>query len=100
MNLHPLKQLVIVTESILTEQILPKLIELGATGYTYFIVDGYGSRGARGDVEGDNVRIDVICKPETAEAILTFVSHHYFENYGCIAWVTDVSVVRGAHYVK
>lgn len=34
-----------------------------------------------------------------AEAILTYISHNLFENYGCIAWVTDVSVVRGSHYV-
>ncbi len=48
MNLHLLKLLVIVTESVLTEQILPKLLALGATGYTYGIVDGYGSRGRAG----------------------------------------------------
>ncbi len=46
------------------------------------------------------MRIEVICTPETAEAILTYVSHHYFENYACIAWVADVSAVRGAHYAK
>jgi hypothetical protein len=51
-------------------------------------------------IAGQNVKIDIICPDNVAEAILTYVSHHCFENYGCIAWVTDVSVVRGSHYIK
>jgi len=101
MQLHPLKLVTIVTEQILRDQIVQKALEAGASGCTYQDTQGTGSRGARcNDVLGGNVRIDIICADNVAEQILTFVSHHFFEHYACIAWVTDVSVVRGSRYVK
>lgn len=100
MQLHPLKLVTIIAESVLQDQIAKTTLELGATGYTCSDATGFGSRGARNDVSGDNVRIELVCPADVAEAILTSVSHNYFENYACIAWVSDVSVVRGAHYVK
>ncbi|MDR3634717.1 MAG: hypothetical protein P4L84_13010 [Isosphaeraceae bacterium] len=100
MQLHPLKLVTIVTEPVLKDHLLPKIIELGATGYTCYEATGFGSRGARKDFGGENMRIDVVCSPDVADAILTFISHNYFENYACITWVIDVSVVRGARYMK
>ena len=101
MQLYPLKLVTIVTEQILRDQIVKKIVELGAAGCTWQEAQGTGSRGARRDaVGGGNVQIEVICPQSVAEAILTFVSHHYFDHYACLAWVTDVSVVRGARYDK
>jgi|SRR5579871_939885 len=105
MQLHPLKLVTIVAEQILKEQLIKKGTELGATGCTYFEAEGTGSRGARSegissDFTGSNVRIEFICPQSVADAIMTYVSHHYFENYACIAWVSDVSVVRGERYLK
>jgi hypothetical protein len=100
MQLYPLKHVTIVAESILKDQLTHKVLELGATGFSCIEVSGDGSRGARSLIAGENVKLDVICPNDVAEAILTYISHHCFENYGCIAWVTDVSVVRGSHYVK
>jgi nitrogen regulatory protein P-II 2 len=101
MQLQTLKLVTIVAEQVLREQICDKIIELGATGYTLSEVEGYGPRGTRTGIgRGDNVRVEVICPLTVAETILTFVSHHYFKSYACIAWVTDVAVMRGDHYVK
>ncbi|HLJ12685.1 MAG TPA: hypothetical protein VKU82_15930 [Planctomycetaceae bacterium] len=101
MQLHPLKLVTIVTEQILKDQIVKKIIELGAAGCTWQEAQGTGSRGARRDaVGGGNVQIEVICPDSVAEAILTFVSRNYFDQYACLAWVTDVSVVRGKRYEK
>ena len=101
MQLHPLKLVTVVTEKVLRDQIVQKILELGAAGCTHADVLGTGSRGARrDDVFGGNVHIDIICSQPVAEAILTYISHHFFEPYACIAWVTDVSVVRGTRYVK
>jgi nitrogen regulatory protein P-II 2 len=100
MQLYRLKLVTVVTELVLQEQLVRKVLELGATGCTYREASGDGSRGARHDAGGENVQVEVVCSPEVAEDILTFVSHHYFENYACIAWVTDVEVVRGSRYVS
>ena len=96
MQLHPLKPVTIITEQVLRDQIVQNARDAGASGCTYQETQGTGSRGARSnDVFGGNVRIEIVCAENVAEAILTFVSHHFFEHYACIAWVTDVSVVRG-----
>lgn len=98
MQLHPLKKLTIITESTIRPMILKKICELGATGYTCHEVQGFGSRGTRSDQFTSNIEIQVICPESVANAILTYVSHHLFDNYACLAWVSDVQVVRGARY--
>lgn len=98
MQLHTLKKVTIVTEDTLKSQLMKKVCELGATGYTCFTVQGYGSRGARSDQFASNIQLDVICPEPVAHAILTYVSHSYFDQYACIAWLSDVQVVRGARY--
>jgi hypothetical protein len=101
MQLHALKLVTIVIEKVLRDQILQKIMELGATGCTHTDALGIGSRGARkDDVFGGNARIEVVCSQAIADKILTYISHHFFEPYACIAWVADVSVVRGSRYVK
>ena len=101
MQLYPLKQVTIVTEKILQDQLLPKLKELGAGGYTVTDCTGDGERGLRSGVGyGTNIQITVICPEEVAHKILTHVSRNFFENYSCIAWIADVEVMRGARYVK
>jgi nitrogen regulatory protein P-II 2 len=100
MQLHKLTLVTIIAETILREPIVHKVIELGASGVSYHSTGGTGSRHSRHDVIlGENVQIKVICSRDLAEKILTYVSHHYFENYACIAWMNDVEVVRGENYV-
>ena len=98
MQLHTLKKVTIITEDSLKQDLLKKIIELGATGYTCREAQGYGSRGARSDQFTSNIEVQLICSESVANAILTYVSHHYFEHYACIAWTSDVQVVRGERY--
>lgn len=101
MKLMTLTLVTIIAEALLKEPIVEKVLELGATGVSYHSTGGTGSRHTRHDVVlGENVQIKVVCPREIAEQILTFVSHNYFENYACIAWMNDVEVVRGEHYTK
>ncbi len=100
MQLYPLKLVTIVAEHVLREQLERKILEMGVTGYTCTPATGYGSRGARHSAGADNVKLEMICPEAVAINMLTYVSHHYFDRYACIAWITDVAVVRGAHYVK
>ncbi|MBS0204575.1 MAG: transcriptional regulator [Planctomycetes bacterium] len=100
MQLHTLKKVTIITEDSLKQSLLKKIIELGATGYTCRQCEGYGSRGARSDQFTRNVEVELICSEVVANDILTYVSHHYFDNYACIAWISDVQVVRGDRYTS
>lgn len=100
MQLHSLKKVTIVTEDSLKKELKKKICEFGASGFTCREVQGYGSRGIRSDAFASNVEFEVICPESVATAILTYVSHHYFEQYACIAWLTDVQVVRGERYAE
>ena len=99
MNLHSLKMVTIVTEDSVRPQLAKKICELGATGYTSQEVQGFGSRGTRSDPFANNVQLEVICPENVAFAILQYVADNFFENHACIAWISDVKVVRGARYL-
>jgi len=100
MQLFKLKLVTIVTEEVLRDQLSQKILELGASGFTTHHASGYGSRGARRDAVSANMQFEIVCVDEVAEKILTYVSRQYYPNYACVAWLTDVQVVRGADYVK
>jgi len=102
MQLYPLKLVTVVGESVIMEDIAEEGIKLGATGYTMAEVIGHGSRSARnvGSTAGGakTLKIEFVVPSDVAVKILTHVSHEYFEHYAVIAWLSDVSVVRGEQY--
>ena len=101
MQLYPLKLVTVVGESVIMEDIAELGLELGATGYTMSEVIGHGSRSARnvGVTSGaKTVKVEFVVSTEVATKILVDVSHEYFEHYAIIAWLSDVSVMRGEQY--
>jgi nitrogen regulatory protein P-II 2 len=99
MQLQTLKKVTVVIEDTLKNHIIKKICDFGATGYTCHEVNGFGTRGSRSDPFTSNVEITVICQESVANNLLKHVSDTYFENHACIAWLSDVQVVRGARYV-
>ena len=100
LELHPLKQITIVAETVLRDRITRRLLDWGATGFTVTETTGKGSRGIRtGDVPGESVRIETLVTRDVAIRILEEVKERYFADYAVIAWVTEVEVVRGEKYV-
>jgi hypothetical protein len=96
----PSKLVTIVAESVLEEQLVAELHQLGARGHTVVPSRGAGSRGMRAsDPPGDGVRIEVVASDAIADRILAHVATRYFPHYAVIAFVTDVHVVRGEKYV-
>jgi nitrogen regulatory protein P-II 2 len=103
MQLYPMKLVTVVGETVIMEDIAEEGVKLGATGFTMSEVAGEGSRGARNvaSTTGPNTtKLEFVVPTDVATAILTHVSHQYFEHYAVIAWLADVSVVRGEQYVK
>ncbi len=96
----PLKLVTIVAEAILEERLLQAIRDLGARGYTLTEVRGEGSRGVRAsEWEGKNVKIESLVGPEVAERILAHLAERYFPHFAVVAFVEDVTVVRGEKYV-
>jgi len=101
MQLYPLKLVVVVGESVIMEDIAKRGMKLGASGYSITDVVGQGSRSARNVMMTDGAKtkkVEFIVPMDVAEKILTQVSQEYFENYACVAWLSDVQVMRGQEY--
>ncbi len=100
MKLTELFLVTIITERYFRDDIIEKLKELGAKGYTLTDTTGEGSRGLRAsDFEGKNVKIEVVVSKDVGNAIIDFIADVYFENYSVIAYAYPVKVVRGDKYI-
>ncbi len=88
--------LTIVTEAALEADLTEAIRKLGAMGYTITDARGRGSRGVRdaGWVTSSNIRIEVICETETADAIAEYLRDNYYRDYAMVLYLTDVSVLR------
>jgi nitrogen regulatory protein PII len=97
---NTLKLLTIITESALENTLVQDLDQLGVTGYTISDARGKGTHGIRGANwdANSNVRIEVICCSETAEAIAVHVQKLYYNNYAMMLFMTDVTVLRPAKF--
>ena len=88
--------LTIITELSLESTLVKELKELGAHGYTITNARGKGSRGVRGavwDVDS-NIRVEVLCTTEVAQAIGKRMQDKYYDNYAMVMFSNDVSVFR------
>jgi Nitrogen regulatory protein P-II len=95
----PMKRVVIIGDETVEYRIVKEIHDLGATGYTYYLVHGEGAGGERPrHGEPGNAKIEVICTPELAERILEHIAQHYFANYAIIAFLDDVEVIRGEKF--
>ncbi len=99
MKLVAIKLVTIIAEPVLEEPLVAELHRLGATGHTITAAHGAGSRGRRAsDPPGESVRIEVLADVALAERIMEHLDKRYFQNYACVAFVADVSVVRGSKF--
>ncbi len=91
--------LTIIAEAVLADQLTRALLDAGATGYTMSTASGQGSRhlGAT-TLGGENVRIEVLLAASLGERLLGEISARYFTNYGVVAWLSEVRVIRGDKY--
>lgn len=99
MRTHPFKLVTIIAEPVLAPRITHELRRLGATGFTVVEGRGEGSRALHAaEIPGINVRIETIVPPDVADAIIAHVAGSYFTDYEVIAYLSDVTVVRGDKY--
>jgi nitrogen regulatory protein PII len=93
------KLLTVVCEAALESRLIKDLMGLGAKGYTVTDAHGTGPRNQRnGDLEGGNIRIEVVTDEVTIEKIIERLQADYFPNYAVSVWVADVDVLRQERY--
>lgn len=96
MQSHTRKLLTVVTEAVLEGTLVRDIDRLNARGYTITDARGKGHRGVRsaGWEANSNIRIEVVCDEETADAIAAYLQEHYYKDYAMILFVSDVDVLR------
>jgi nitrogen regulatory protein PII len=100
MSLTELYLVTIITERILRDDILERVKELGATGFTLTDATGRGSRGIRAsDWEGQNVKIEMVVSKEVGDKIIDYIADSFFEHYAVITYAHPIKVVRGDKYI-
>lgn len=95
-----LAKVTVVSERLLKDDLIDLLKKAGATGFTLTAVQGEGSRGVRaGEWEGRNVQFETLVSHEVADRILDDLNGRFFENFAVVAWVTEVTVLRGDKFL-
>jgi hypothetical protein len=90
-----MKRVIIIGDGDVEYRLAKEIHDLGGTGFTFYAVHGTGAKGERPrHGESANVKIEVICTGEVADAILAHVEKNYFPKYAMIAFVDDVEVLR------
>jgi nitrogen regulatory protein PII len=93
------KLLTVVCEAALESRLIKDLMGLGAKGYTVTDAHGTGPRNQRnGDLEGGNIRIEVVTDEVTIEKIIERLQADYFPNYAVSVWLANVEVLRQERY--
>lgn len=99
-HLSPARCLVIVAEFVLQQRLIDDLSRAGARGWTLTSAQGEGPRGRRiSEIEGGNVRVEVLGSPDVIDRIWVVLEEQYFPNYAVAAWSFDVNVARPDRYV-
>lgn len=93
------KLVTIVGEAALESRLIRDCMALGAKGYTITDAHGAGPRNQRnGDLEGGNIKIEIVTDSETVDKIVQKLTDDYFPHYACSCWVVEVDVLREDRY--
>lgn len=99
-QLHDMKLVTIVCESLAREHVIRLLGEVDAHGYTLFPVEGAGAGGRRpGDIaEFGNVQIEAIVPSAVSVQILERLHAEFFPRFAIVAFESDVRVLRPSKF--
>ena len=93
------KLLTVVCEAALEPRLIRDCVALGAKGYTITDAHGAGPRNQRnGDLEGGNIRIEIVADEPTVQKIVEKLEIEYFPHYAVSCWVADIQILREERY--
>jgi len=94
-NLVPIKLVTIIALDALEERLIEDLKACGVRGYTIAEAEGEGMHQRNfTELEGRNVRIEVLAPPPIAHEVMEMLAEKYFDKYSIVAYVNTVEVLR------
>ena len=98
MNEGSIHLMTIVAESVLEERLVRDAVSSGASGWTITPCSGAtretGHGGGAADIEGGNIRVDVLIDEQRLERLWSVLEADYFDHYAVVAWSAPVRVRR------
>lgn len=95
MTERPFRLVTIVSEPVVSKELVALAKKLGASGFTLSDVRGEGSGGkSSGEVPDEKVKIEIVADEALAEKLMAEVAAHYFKNYSIIIYSSETRVLR------
>lgn len=93
--------LTIVAESLIENRLVDDLTSCGVVGWTTTRARGAGPANRRlSEVEGGNIKIEVLASEKVARKAWDLLSVKYFPHYAVTAWQSSVLVSRFDRYTN
>ncbi len=100
-DLQAVVLLTIVAESLIESRLVEDLVSCGVVGWTITPARGVGPANRRlSEVEGGNVKIEVLTSEDAARETWDLLSNKYFPYYAVTAWQSSVLVSRFDRYAN
>jgi nitrogen regulatory protein P-II 2 len=100
-NLKNVTLLTIVAESLIEARLIEDLVACGVMGWTLTPPRGAGPANRRlSEVEGGNVKIEVLASQQVADAVWDLLTSKYFPHYAVTAWQSSALVSRLDRYLN
>jgi len=95
MTSRPFRLVTIISEPVVSKEIVALAKTLGSSGFTSSDVRGEGSGDkSSGEVPDEKIKIEIVANSTLAEKIMAEVAAHYFKNYSIIVYSTEIRVLR------
>ena len=95
MTTRPFRLVTIISEPVVSREIISLAKELGASGFTSSDVRGEGSSDkSSGEVPDEKIKIEIVSDSVLADHLMSEVAAHYFKNYSIIVYSSEVRVLR------
>ena len=96
MPAHAMKLVTIICEALARDAVTRLLRDVGAHGWTSFVVEGCGAKGERSGemAEFGNVQVDVIVPAAVCDQLMERLERECFPKYGMVAYDADIRVRR------
>lgn len=95
MTSRPFRLVTIISEPVVSKEIIALAKHLGASGFTSSDVRGEGSSDkSSGEVPDEKIKIEIVADSILAEKLMSEVAAQYFKNYSIIVYSSEIRVLR------
>jgi len=93
---------VVILDKALEEELLPKFVELGASGYTSMPCNGAGRQAVYQEpfASHSQLRVELIGTRAVCEQIVRFVASPQYQNHPVAGYLEGVEVIRPERFVS